>query len=88
MKYLYSVVDGVTLTYGRVRCEGNIDVLPVYFEREGRDGEFDFAEGSVPQCVFRRSRGFSELELAELARYLQDNLLLLFEDAYERRDAS
>lgn len=88
MKYLYSVIDGVTLTYGRVRRKGGIDELPVYFERESQDGDFDFAEGVVPQCVFSRSRGFSELELIELSRYLQDNLLLLFEDAYEKRDAS
>lgn len=88
MKYLYSVIDGVSLTYGRVRRKGSIDELPVYFERESRDGDFDFAEGVVPQCVLSRSRGFSELELMELSRYLQDNLLLLFEDAYEKRDAS
>ena len=88
MKYLYSKVDGVTLTYGRIRRHGSIDEIPVYFERENQNGDFDFAEGVAPQCVFHRSRGFSELELSELSRYLQANLLLLFEDAYERRDAS
>lgn len=88
MKYLYSMIDGVTLTYGRIRRNGVLDEIPVYFEREGQDGDFDFAEGVVPQCVFHRSKGFSELELSELSRYLQANLLLLFEDAYEKRDAS
>ena len=67
---------------------GGIDEIPVYFERESQNGDFDFAEGVAPQCVFHRSKGFSELELSELSRYLQANLLLLFEDAYEKRDAS
>ena len=88
IKYLYSKVDGVTLTYGRIRRRGGIDEIPVYFERESQNGDFDFAEGVAPQCVFHRSKGFSELELSELSRYLQANLLLLFEDAYEKRDAS
>ena len=77
MKYLYSKVDGVTLTYGRIRRRGGIDEIPVYFERESQNGDFDFAEGVAPQCVFHRSKGFSELELSLLSTYSTNPLYVL-----------
>ena len=83
MKHKYSWKDGVTLTYGDIRQVGYEEVLPVYFERPDGRGDFDFAEGITPACTFQRTRGFSEMELAELSSFLRDNMFLLWEDARE-----
>lgn len=79
MKYFYSDIDGVRLSYGDIQPYGNMDCVPVYFERDDGEGDFDFAEGSVPYCAFTRSRGFSEQELEELRTYLRNNTMLLFD---------
>ena len=81
VKYFYSEIDGVTLTYGDIVDDGTLETVPVYFERDDGEGDFDFAEGSLPTCYFPRSRGFSELELEELARFLKDNMVAIYDDA-------
>lgn len=85
MKYFYSEIDGVTLTYGDVVDDGTLETVPVYFERDDGKGDFDFAEGSLPTCYFPRSRGFSELELEDLARFLKDNMVAIYDDARHHR---
>ena len=75
---VYSEIDGVTLLYGDIDEKGSI---PVYFERVGSNGEFDFAEGKIPYCSFERTSGFSELELEQMRGFLRNNLLVIFDDA-------
>jgi hypothetical protein len=81
MKHLYCTIEDKTLTYGDIRQGEFIKEIPVYFERDDKNGDFDFAEGVIPQCTFSKSRGFSELELSDMSEFLRDNERLIFEFA-------
>ena len=82
MKHFYSDIDGVVLTFGDIEIADGIETLPVYFERDDGKGDFDFAEGSIPEFCFPRSRGFSEYELEQFRQFLKNNTYLLFKAAH------
>jgi hypothetical protein len=81
MKNFYCTLEDKTLTYGEIQQGEHFMEIPVYFERDDKNGDFDFAEGLIPQCTFSRSRGFSELELNDLSSFLRDNERIIFDMA-------
>ena len=81
MKHFYSDIDGVVLTFDNIKIVDGVETLPVYFERNDGKGDFDFAEGTIPEYYFPRSRGFSEYELEQLRQFLKNNTYLLFKSA-------
>lgn len=81
MKHYYATINNVVITYGDIRQGEFVQEIPVYFERDDGNGDFDFAEGSLPSCYFNKSRGFSELELQKLSRFLRNNMKIIFDEA-------
>lgn len=57
MKNCYMEIDGMAITCGDIRREGLADIVPYYVERDDGEGDFDFAEGSLPTCTPMRSGG-------------------------------
>ena len=89
MKHYYSTVDDIVLTYSDIRTDRSPAYIKVYFERPNDSG-FDFAEGSIPECSFSKTYGFSQEELIDLHDYLNDNKLLIWQLAtgfYDREPA-
>ncbi|GHV11135.1 hypothetical protein AGMMS49938_01290 [Fibrobacterales bacterium] len=80
MKYYYSEVDNIVLTHSDMEISPFGRFVRVYFERSNNSG-FDFAEGSLPECEFNKSYGFSEDEIFSLQRYLRNNSPLIWEYA-------
>lgn len=74
MKNYYMEIDGMSITCGDIRREGLADIVPYYVERDDGEGDFDFAEGSLPTCTPMRSRGFTESELWEIESLMRDNM--------------
>jgi len=80
MKHYYSTVDNIILTHSDMLREQTGRRVIVRFERPGSNG-FDFAEGTLPECVFRKTYGFSEDELFDLQDYLRCNAVLIWDYA-------
>ncbi len=78
MKHYYSTVDGTVLTFSDIHSEGTSDYIRVYFERPNDSG-FDFAEGTIPSCMFTKTYGYSQDELMAMAEYLRRNELLIWQ---------
>lgn len=84
MKYYYSTVDGIVLTFSDIEEDRDgFDSIVFRFERENGSG-FDFAEGKLPENQIYKSYGFSEDELMQLQEYLRNNSFLIWEIAKER----
>lgn len=80
MKNYYMEIDGMAITCGDIRREGLADIVPYYVERDDGEGDFDFAEGSLPTCTPMRSRGFTESELWEIESLMRDNMPVIHDD--------
>lgn len=80
MKNYYMEIDGMAITCGDIRREGLADIVPYYVERDDGEGDFDFAEGSLPTCTPMRSRGFTESELWEIESLMRDNMPVIYDD--------
>lgn len=80
MKNFYMEIDGMSITCGDIRREGLADIVPYYVERDDGEGDFDFAEGSLPTCTPMRSRGFTESELWEIESLMRDNMPVIYDD--------
>ena len=80
VKHYYSTVDSIVLTHSDMMNYNNERKVSVRFERSNGKG-FDFAEGALPFCSFSKTHGFSEDELFELADYLRNNSLLIWDYA-------
>ena len=80
MKNYYSKVNDIVLTHSDMTIEDNQRVVYTRFERPRENG-FDFAESTLPFCSFNKTYGFSEDELFELADYLRNNSLLIWDYA-------
>ena len=59
-------IDGMTVTYGDIVEERLCDTVLYYVERDDGEGDFDFAQGSLPTCTPVKSKGFSESELWDI----------------------
>lgn len=67
-------IDGMTVTYGDI-VEGRLcDTVPYYVERDNGEGDFDFAQGSLPTCTPVKSKGFAESELWDIESLMRDNM--------------
>ncbi|MCC8126576.1 MAG: hypothetical protein LIO92_04165 [Clostridiales bacterium] len=82
MKYYYSTLDNVVLTFSDIEEKNGFDSITVRFERTNQNG-FDFAEGILPENHFYKSYGFSEDELLQFEKYLMKNSFLIWEIALE-----
>ena len=81
MKHYYSTVDHIVLTHSDMLYdEQSGRRVLVRFERPAANG-FDFAEGSLPECLFKKTCGFSEEELFLLQDYLRCNAMLIWDYA-------
>ena len=67
-------IDGMTVTYGDIVEERLCDTVPYYVERDDGEGDFDFAQGSLPTCTPVKSKGFSESELWDIESLMRDNM--------------
>ena len=64
----------MTVTYGDIVEERLCDTIPYYVERDDGEGDFDFAQGSLPTCTPVKSKGFSESELWDIESLMRDNM--------------
>lgn len=74
MKHFFMEIDGMTVTYGDIVEERLCDTIPYYVERDDGEGDFDFAQGSLPTCTPVKSKGFSESELWDIESLMRDNM--------------
>ena len=74
MKHFFMEIDGMTVTYGDIVGERLCDTIPYYVERDDGEGDFDFAQGSLPTCTPVKSKGFSESELWDIESLMRDNM--------------
>lgn len=74
MKHFFMEIDGMTVTYGDIVEERLCDTVPYYVERDDGEGDFDFAQGSLPTCTPVKSKGFSESELWDIESLMRDNM--------------
>ena len=79
MKHLFMEIDDLRVSYGELREEELEDVVPFYVERDGEDGDFDFAQGYLPSCVPVKSKGFSESELWDIESLMRDNMRTVYD---------
>ena len=79
MKNLFMEIDGMRVTYGDLKRTPLCDEVPFYVERDGADGDFDFAQGTMPTCVVKKSKGFSESELWDIESLMRDNMPLIYD---------
>jgi hypothetical protein len=80
MKHYYSTVNEVVTTHSDMLFENHSRRVYVYFERPVNGG-FDFAEGVLPECVFKKTSGFSENEIFDLQSYMKCNSALIWDYA-------
>ncbi len=83
MKNYYSTVDNIILTFSDIEEKNGFDRITVYFERLNANGNFDFAEGNLPENRFYKTYGFSEDELMQMENYLRNNAFIIWEMARE-----
>ena len=74
MRHFFMEIDGMTVTYGDIVEERLCDTIPYYVERDDGEGDFDFAQGSLPTCTPVKSKGFSESELWDIESLMRDNM--------------
>lgn len=74
VRHFFMEIDGMTVTYGDIVEEQLCDTVPYYVERDDGEGDFDFAQGSLPTCTPVKSKGFSESELWDIESLMRDNM--------------
>lgn len=83
MKYFYSEIDEITLTFGDIHLnQYGMEYIRIYFERPN-DGGFDFLESSLPALEIKKSSGFNHGEIKNLLDYARNNAFLIWEVARE-----
>ena len=84
MKFFFSEIDNVTLTFGDIHVNGDgMEFIRIYFERPVENG-FDFLEATLPALNVKACKGFSEDERAELLDYARTNAFLIWEIARDK----
>ena len=74
MKHFFMEIDGMTVTYGDIVKGRLCDTVPYCVERDNGEGDFDFAQGSLPTCTPVKSKGFAESELWDIESLMRDNM--------------
>ncbi len=83
MKYFFSELDEVTLTFSDININRDgMEFIRIYFERPNERG-FDFLESTLPSLRIKKSRGFTVEESARLLDYARTNSFLIWEIARE-----
>ena len=82
MKYFFSEIDDVTLTFGDIHNHAGMDYIKIYFERPNQSG-FDFLESTLPMLSVKKFSGFTKKESARLLDYAEINAFLIWEIARE-----
>ena len=83
MKYFFSEIDKVTLTFGDIHVNRDgMEYIRIYFERPNENG-FDFLESALPMLNVKSSYGFDKAERAQLLDYAGRNAFLIWEVARE-----
>lgn len=74
VRHFFMEIDGMTVTYGDIVKGRLCDTVPYYVERDDGEGDFDFAQGSLPTCTPAKSKGFAESELWDIESFMRDNM--------------
>ena len=83
MKYFFSEIEEVTLTFGDIHINRDgMEFISIYFERPAENG-FDFLESTLPSLTIKKSFGFTPEETARLLDYARTNAFLIWEIARE-----
>jgi len=83
MKYFFSEIDEVTLTFSSVQTtRDGMEFIKIYFESPNENG-FNFLESTLPALNIKNSSGFSEEETERLLDYARTNSFLIWEIARE-----
>ena len=83
MKYFYSEVDEIILTFGDVHFNSQgMEYIRIYFERPNENG-FDFLESTLPALEVKKFFGFNDDEIKNLLEYARNNAFLIWEIARE-----
>ena len=87
MKYFYSEIDEITLTFGDIHFNSQgMEYIRIYFERPNNSG-FDFLESNLPALEVKNFFGFSDEEIKNLLEYARNNAFLIWEIARENEKA-
>lgn len=81
LKNEYIEIGGLAVTYGDIRQEELLDVIPYMVERRRADGTADFAVGMLPYPAPRESEGFSPSEVDEIETLMRDGMPVIYEQA-------
>ena len=83
MKYFFSEIDEITLTFSDIHVTGDgMEFIRIYFEHPNANG-LDFLESTLPALNIKTSSGFSKEETARLLDYARTNAFLIWEIARE-----
>ena len=83
MKYFFSEIDEITLTFSDIKINRDgMEYIRIYFEHPNENG-FDFLESALPSLRVKSSSGFNQEETATLLDYAKTNAFLIWEIARE-----
>lgn len=83
MKYFYSEIDEITLTFGDIHLnQSGMEYIKIYFERPNDNG-FDFLESTLPALEVKNFAGFTGNEIKNLLEYARNNAFLIWDIARE-----
>ena len=83
MKYFFSEIDEVTLTFSDIQAtRDGMEFIRIYFECPN-EGGFNFLESTLPTLNVKDASGFSKEETARLLDYARTNAFLIWEIARE-----
>ena len=83
MKYFFSEIDEITLTFSDIEINRHgMEYIRIYFERPNEHG-FDFLESTLPTLNVKDCKGFDMEERRELLDYARTNAFLIWEIARE-----
>ena len=86
MKYFFSEIDEVTLTFSDIHTtRDGMEFIRIYLEYPTEDG-FNFLESTLPTLNVKKSSGFSKEETARLLDYARTNAFLIWDIAREGAD--
>lgn len=77
MKYFFSELDEVTLTFGDIQTNSSgMEFIRIYFEKPVDYG-FNFLESTLPALTVNDSKGFTDDEKKYLLNYAMRNAFLI-----------
>lgn len=87
MKYFFSELDEVTLTFGDIQKNSSgMEFIRIYFEKPVDYG-FNFLESTLPALAVTDSKGFTDDEKKYLLNYAMRNAFLIWDIAREKAGA-